>query len=386
LVIGEAIEMNKWYFVCSLLIITIAVESVAFLNLNNTHVSLFSDYDLLKKEYQALAVVHDSLSENYTTLTIQYTQLIQNHTILENKFNDLTANYSSLQALHQSLQTNYTNLQARYDLLESKYKTLEESHNSLQLNHTSLEEDYNTLQSLYDSLQTLYSDLQEEHNHYVAGYQELRDKIHQRWDEQNVEPFITPRDPLVKTTVFDITGSWSNTSDWNEYWDDVKAMYEWVVDNVEYRYDGLFPILPDDPSDEIDYGREMWQFPNETLILGKGDCEDIAILLCSMIRCYSPMQYQAECIGIVSSTVGHLAVQTPVSEDKLVIFDPAGKYYSSDWLGDIVFNDISTETNNWLDYWKPEMGEDVYVNLVFSDYVHETFTSTADYLSWMYSR
>ena len=441
--------MNKWYFVCSLLIVVIVAESVAFLNLNNMYVSLSSNYDSLKMGHQALTEAHDSLSqnyssletnytnlelqydilqmdfailqlnyssleanytsaktenselkaqydnlsiqftklaENYTTLKNKYTQLIQNYTILENKFNDLTANYSSLQALYQNLQVNYTNLETRYGLLELNYTTLEESYNSLQLNYTSLEEDYNTLEAQYNSLQTLYENLQAEYDRYVAAYLELRSKISERWNQQNIEPFITPLDLFVNATVFNITGGWSNTSGWNEYWDDAKTMYDWVVDNIEYRSDGLFPILPGDPSGETYYWSEMWQFPNETLDLGKGDCEDMAILLCSMIRCYTNMQYQAECIGIRSSTAGHLAVQVPVSDNELVIFDPAGKYYSSDWLGDIVFNDISTEINNWLDYWKPVMGEDVYVDLVFSDYIHETFTSTSEYITWMYSR
>ena len=63
-----------------------------------------------------------------------------------------------------------------------------------------------------------------------------------------------------------------------------------------------------------------------------------------------------------------------------MIFDPAGHYYSSDIWGDIVFNDISVEINNWLNYWGP----DTYVYRVFSDVINKTFTSTSEYLSWMY--
>jgi hypothetical protein len=378
--------MNKWYFVCSILIVVIIVESVAFLNLSNVYVSLSSSNDSLKVEHQALTEAHDSLSQNYSSLKTNYTNLESEYNILQTHFGILQSNYSSLQTTYQNLQANYAFVQAQYDSLELNYTTLEESCNSLQINYTSLEEDYNTLEVLYNSLQTSYNNLQAEYDRYAAAYQRLRDEINQRWNEQNVEPFITPPDPLLNTTVFDITGGWSNTSDWSEYWEDVKAMCDWVVDNIEYRSDGLFPMLPSDPSDETDYFMEMWQFPNETLTLGKGDCEDMAILLCSMIRCYNNMEYYVECIGIVSSTAGHLAVQIPVAEYKLVILDPAGRYCSCDLLGNIVFRDVSEEINNWLDYWKPKMGEDVYVNLVFSDYIHETFTSTADYLSWMYSR
>ena len=201
-----------------------------------------------------------------------------------------------------------------------------------------------------------------------------------------MESFITPQDQTVRDIVYSITGGWSNPSDWNEYREDIKAMYDWVVNNIEYRYDGLYPILPEDPSGDLYFWNEMWQFSNETLSLRKGDCEDMAILLCSMIRCYSGMRYYTEVILILSSISGHAAVQIPVEGYKLVILDPAGRYYSHDFWGNVAFNDITTEINNWLNYWKPEMGSDVYVDRVFSDYIDKTFTSTSEYISWMYSR
>jgi len=325
----------------------------------------------LKTQIDSLQSDKNSLVAHNEDLEAQYTDLMQNYTSLKGQYDELTTNYISLQK-YQDLQTNYTNLEAQYG--------------SLQSNYTILQTDYATLQAQYNSLQSLYDNLQAEYNDYVTAYQRLRDEINHRWNEQNLELFITPEDSSVDSLVVSITGGWSNTSDWNEYWDDSKAMYDWVVGNIEYRSDGLYPMLPYDPSGSIDYWSEMFQFPNETIDLEKGDCEDMAILLCSMIRNYNDMQYWTECIGITNYTSGHLAVQIPVADDKLVIFDPAGGYYSSDFWGDIVFNDISTEINNWLDHWKPTMGNDVYVYLVFSDYIHETFTSTSEYITWMYSR
>ena len=414
MIIGEAIEMNKWYIICSLLIIGIVVESVAFLNLNNMYVSLSSDYDSLNKEYNALTVAHDSLCQNYSSLETNHTNLELQFNILQMDFAILQLNYSSLEANYTATKTEnselkaqyhnlstqftklgenytalknqYTQLTENYTILETQFTDLSANYSSLQATHQSLQINYTDLEAQYDSLQTSYDSLQAEYDRYVAAYQRLRDEINQRWDKQNVEPFITSTSSAVDAKVFSITGGWSNTSNWDEYWDDIKAMYDWVVSNVEYRSDGLFPVLPDDPSDEVDYWDELWQFPNETLSLRQGDCEDMAILLCSMIRCYTDMQHWAECIVITGSLGGHMAVQIPVSDDKLVIFDPAGRYYSSDWLGNIVFNNISAEINDWLDYWKPEMGYDVYVYSIFSDYTHETFTSTDGYITWMYSR
>ena len=125
---------------------------------------------------------------------------------------------------------------------------------------------------------------------YVNAYKSLRDRVNMRWDQSNVTAFITPSDPLVSSTVYSITGWWSNTSDWREYWRNVKALYDWVVENMEYRYDGLYPMLPDIPFGSLEFWNDMWQFPNETLKLGRGDCEDMAILLASMIRNYNGMR------------------------------------------------------------------------------------------------
>ena len=218
----------------------------------------------------------------------------------------------------------------------------------------------------------------------ASDYFEIRYQLNQRSQHYDVERFITPNDTAVQNIIDKVTGGWSNTSDWGEYWTDLDALYDWVVANIYYNYDGLFPVLPSIMSDNIEYITEMWQFPNETLSIERGDCEDMAILLCSMVRGYS-QEYWTECILIASSSAGHAAAQIPATGDKLAILDPAGHYHTS-LLGDLVSKDISTEINNWLDYWKPHMGTDVRVYRIFSDYMDQSFPSTGSYISWMYDR
>jgi transglutaminase-like putative cysteine protease len=88
-----------------------------------------------------------------------------------------------------------------------------------------------------------------------------------------VKLFVTPREPsLVALKNEVLEDAPLKLNDWIE-------LRNWVGNNIQYRYD-----------DEI-YGiREYWQFGKETLDLRTGDCEDFAILLCSLYRAagYSP--------------------------------------------------------------------------------------------------
>lgn len=298
----------------------------------------------------------------------------------------LSMRYNFLNSQHQSLLSEHEALGVSHSSLESSYSSLQSSHSSLQSDYDSLYSSYSSLQSSYDSLQASYDNLQSSFNSYNSDYASLRSLVNQRALQLDVMDFVTPNDAAMNSTVLSVTGGWSNPSDWDEYWSDMKSMYDWVVNNVEYRYDGLFPILPSTPSGSVQYSAEMWQFPNETLSQKKGDCEDMAILLASMIRSYNGGKYWVECVLIVGSLSGHAAVQVPVTGDKLAILDPAGNYYTQDSGGNLVSEDISTGINNWLDYWKPQMGSDVRVERVFSDYIDKSFSSTSEYVTWMLNR
>lgn len=313
-----------------------------------------------------LGVICAVLAAGLVGATAHYTR------ILNTKDSIIRSKDSQIQELETWLQGNITYYSSQVDSLKAQITNLQ---NEIALKEAQI----TTLNGTVVTLQTQYQA-------YVDAYQNLRDKVNQRWDHANVEPFITPQNERVRNVVYSVTGGWSNPSDWNEFWRDVKALYNWVIDNVKHRNDGLYPRLPQGPSESFDFSDEMWQFPNETLRLMEGDCEDQAILLCSMLRCHANMQHFAEVIVIESNISGHAAVQIPVSKNKLVILDPAGNYYSHDILGNIDPKEIKSEIDSWLKYWKPVMGSDVHVSRVFSDYMDKSFTSTQEYLEWMYSR
>jgi len=302
---------------------------------------------------------------------------------LENNISRYEEEVNSLNSQLSRLQVEKTQLQL---WLSGNISQYEEEISVLNSQKAALEDKIVELTAMYDDLYVSHEKLVDEYDDYMTAYQSLVDRVNWRWDKNNLEAFITPEDSSVKSIVYSVTGGWSDTSDWSEFWTDVKAMYDWVVSNIEYRYDGLYPMLPYDPHEPLSFWNEMWQLPNETLEIGKGDCEDMAILLCSMIRAYVDCKYDVEVICIQGTGSGHAAVQIPVSGNLLTILDPAGRYYTRDSSGFIDQKDIASEIDNWFDYWEPQLGSNIYVYRVFSDYVNKTFESTDEYITWMYER
>jgi hypothetical protein len=210
---------------------------------------------------------------------------------------------------------------------------------------------------------------------YKSAYMGLREAVNERWKHSDPRVFVTPEDRAVQKIIREanLTG---------DAWRDLEVIFKWMLQNIKYRGDGVYPILPHEPSETLVFCREIWQFPNETLSLLEGDCEDMALLLCSLIRSYGK---PAECISIRGSEGGHMAVQVPTSNGEVAILDPAGRYCSCSPEGRIRPGDVEAEVNAWLSHLKM-MGENVRVTRVFSDRINRTFNSTREYVDWMRNR
>ena len=314
----------------------------------------------------------------------------------------LSLNYQASQ--NATLNGQLSQLEKDYYSLRIQYYELADNFSSLQYNYSSIllqdplsvpnpgssgTLDTQQMLTRYQALQEMYIELQSEYNKYVDNYQTLKTLTDLRVMKGDLSYLITPTNPAVVSLVQNITGKTGNTTDPNSYWKDIKAMYDWVAANIKYRVDSLYPVLPDNPADAVNgltQTDSASQYPNETLAFRAGDCDDIAALLTSMIRCYFSNQFLVECIWITGANAGHVGVVIPFSGDQIVILDPIRGYYSHDTLGNIALNMISSEIYNWLNLWRSSLGNDVHVYRVYSDYMDKAFNGTEDYINWMYSR
>jgi hypothetical protein len=160
-------------------------------------------------------------------------------------------------------------------------------------------------------------------------------------------------------------------------------LYRWVVKNIKYSYDSYTPILPTNIEGTLKWREDYWRMPAETLSDGHGDCEDMALLLASMIHNYNNKNYGLYVVTIsdANKLEGHAAVLIPVKDDNLAIFDPAGKYYTGYRSGDIQTIKTSAAITDWLNYWNTDL-PGAYIDSVFSENLYKNFSSTQEFLSW----
>jgi hypothetical protein len=221
---------------------------------------------------------------------------------------------------------------------------------------------------------------QSQNNLMLNQYANLRAQINVRFGDttQDIQSFITPDNPAVQAKVQEITGGFS--SDVNEQWRDYERLYHWVVNNITYSYDSYMPVLPGTISGVLSWRGECWRTPEETLEDETGDCEDMALLLASMMLNYNEGRYFVWLVAISAPSGAHLAVALPVVDNQLAILDPAGNYYTGQY-GSLHQESISLATNNWLSYWSSELPGAEIVQ-VFSKDIDEHFDDTNEFITW----
>jgi len=115
------------------------------------------------------------------------------------------------------------------------------------------------------------------------------------WDADKFKDFITLDSSSIVECLQDIDPPHEGDPADQPTQDGFDAIRDWVAANVEYK------------TDEEQWGvEEYWQTPEETLSLRTGDCEDFAILLCTLLRAYGiDEEHIFVAIGVDDKGYGH---------------------------------------------------------------------------------
>jgi len=109
--------------------------------------------------------------------------------------------------------------------------------------------------------------------------EELQQQIdlYEEIDERDPRVLITVDDPVVRAKVEEVTRLSRTTEEKQQ------AIFEYVRKEIEYVTEGN-PKEYKYPKSFLKFKFDFWQLPRETIEWRKGDCEDQAILLCTMMR------------------------------------------------------------------------------------------------------
>lgn len=224
--------------------------------------------------------------------------------------------------------------------------------------------------------------LKAERDQIVSGYANLRKQINLRQAiGRDSQCFITPDAPEISAKVQEITGGYNP----DELWKDYGRLFQWTMRNIEYSLDSPTPLLPESTSGALEWGKDFWRMPAETIRDGAGDCEDIALLLASLLLNYNQGRFPVWIVGVKTSgskPKAHIAVAIPSENNQLTIFDIAAHYYTPfSTIGGFGSQDVPLAVDHWLTHLEQEMpGAQIYI--IFSENLYQEFPSNQEFIDW----
>ncbi|RLI87834.1 MAG: hypothetical protein DRP01_00445 [Archaeoglobales archaeon] len=330
---------------------------------------LIVEYDKLLAEYRALEDEYERLSSEYTLLRSNYTVLKGNYTLLNTEYMKLKSNYAELKSKFTRLTERFLSLRERYDELESKYSRIERIIEVRVYGHADEE-----------SLRTIFSGIDSSDVEYII-------------EDLGIDRQMPDREK-------------------------VKRVVDWIMTNTMYVSDPYIPVMIED---ELLWEDNYIILPNETLELGGGDCEDLALVAYALFQGI----FGEDRIWIIawrSESVSHWGVLLK-GQNGWCIVDPAGEYVTGikelsltlrvrnirgkeyiirispmdiepglkSWLisrgfarleyrGHIEFGDLEGVVNAWLKYWNEE-----WIYMIANSEEIVFFDSTEEFLDFMRS-
>lgn len=206
----------------------------------------------------------------------------------------------------------YVSLEFDYDSIESSKKSLESAYDLLGQN-------YDTIESNRDEILAAYDGLLSNYNSLVSNWNDKIELEKMRVGYGNYsQGFITPDDPDVRNATRQMLG---HIGDGDLSWSDMDKINNWVHANIGYNNDTSYG-----PPGSMKAGGECWLFPNETLALKRGDCEDMTLLMASICNAEESVDWvwaaEIKLTGTDGSESGHLCIFIDVGDDKMNIYDP----------------------------------------------------------------
>lgn len=353
--------------------------------LGTTKQSLASTQTELGTTKKILVATQTELGNTQQTLNAAQTDLNSIKQTLVSTQTELGTTKQTLAATQTELETTNQILASTQTLLISTNQTLNFTRNELNITKSELSTTQQQLAAANIQLQSVTA----EKNLMLLQWASIRDSINSRlgYTSSDRQRSITPYHPSVNSTVISQWGA--PVDDSQKRWEVYDSMLKWVIQNIYYSYDSYIPLMPNSLSGSVTWVSEYWRTPSETLSDKTGDCEDMALLLASMMKNYNQNKYAVWVIELDSSkqgNPGHVAVAFPVVGGRLSILDPAGQYYT----GMYQYNQLSSDTaaiaiNEWMSHWSQDI-PGAYVSRIFSQNEEHSFSSNAEFLSWLDQR
>jgi len=159
---------------------------------------------------------------------------------------------------------------------------------------------------------------------------------------------------------------------------DLITYTHWVFSSINYTEDSFYPMI----FGNVTLIRDFWQSSVETIDMGKGDCEDFAILLASLIRAsYEKADVYIVTLSIPGNSEGHAALMA-IWNGSAYIADPTlDRVYM---LGDSM-KSIKRNINRWFSDFG---GIDVKVSFIVGKSkdgknVYMSFSSNLEFINWV---
>lgn len=222
--------------------------------------------------------------------------------------------------------------------------------------------------------------LKAEREWILSSYANLRRQIDLRVGTgQAGRYFITPDDPEISAKVQEIAGGYSD----EELWKDYARLFQWTVKNIEYSLDNPTPLLPESVGGTLEWRGDFWRTPAETMRDGTGDCEDMSLMLASMLLNYNQGRFPVWIVGARNLTKAHIAVAILSENNQLSIFDPAGRYWTPfSTIGGFGSQDVPLAVDHWLTHLGKEI-PDAQIYVAFSGDFYQEFSSTKEFVDWV---